>query len=196
MCRDTSSAWPGWSEPHAMSLDSWNGWSGMVGHWPAPQSWFSRAPMAKLDLLSLELLLPGDFTRARILGKQPQSCVRLLGCPRHCRQMALTFPILLFLIWDLLGRPKHLFMDTKDNDSWLKFLASEVSYVETRLFFFFKTKIFSQIFSLLLAFGKTIGSFQNNLSIFLLNLPKSFAKQERGFFLLTTAAVFRKWSLL
>lgn len=154
-CAGTSSAWAGWSEPHAVLSDSCSGCSGMVGHghllkagslqhpWPSWSWWNGLTSPPRWLRQSLQQLPDHSKERA-------PKWVRASGWPGHCTQTALAFSILLFLIsWDLLGRPKHLFMDTKDNDSWLKFLASEVFYVEARLFFFFKNKFFSQNFSLL-----------------------------------------------
>lgn len=126
-----------------------------------------RAPTAKLDLLSLDLMegfgsfgtFGSSLTTARIPGKQPQIRVRPSGWPRHFRQTSLVFLTRLFLIWDLLGRPKHLFMDTKDNDSWLKFLATEVFYVETMLFSFSKTKFLARIFLYFWHLERQLGPF-------------------------------------
>lgn len=110
----------------------------------------------------------------RISQKQPQICIRLwmTGWHMQCRQAALTSLILILLIWDLLGRPKHLFMDTKDNDSWLKFLAWEVFYVETSPFPFSKTKFLAKISFYCRHFPKPAGFFWYNLSVSLLNLFK------------------------
>lgn len=130
---------------------------------PPPGCISSRSRCLGFDFSSQALspVLPASSlwkpsTRQGFHGASPKSVSASLaaGWHMHCRQTALTFPILILLVWDLLGRPKHLFMDTKDNDSWLKFLARKVFYDETSLFSFFKNKIFSQNFALLSAFSE------------------------------------------
>ena len=109
----------------------------------------------------------------RISQKQSQICIRLWLLDGICTaDKALTSLITILLIWDLLGRPKHLFMDTKDNDSWHKFLAWGVFYVETSPFPFSKTKFLAKISFYCWHFPKSSGFFWCNLSISLLNLLK------------------------
>lgn len=120
-----------------------NRWFHTVQHLPARSS---PAPMSQpgfgpllLDLMGGGWLLlpePSAAPDALRVSQERPRIPRPAGCwMAHTPQTAPASPILVSLVWHALRRPKHLFMDTEDNDSWLKFLAWEGFYVETSIFF-------------------------------------------------------------